>query len=91
MIGFGAIFCNSSAGNAPAADGRSSAELKTYITDRKGHDRRYAIDESKIRGELGYEPARAFPQGFSQTLNWYLAREDWWKPLIKRSPTKFGG
>jgi dTDP-glucose 4,6-dehydratase len=70
--------------DAPAAQGRSTSELKTYVKDRQGHDRRYAIDETKIRGELGYVPARDFPQGFAETLAWYLAREDWWKPLLAR-------
>lgn len=71
--------------DAPAASGRPSIDLKTYVEDRKGHDRRYAIDETKIRGELGYAPARDFPQGFAETLAWYLAREDWWAPLIGRA------
>jgi dTDP-glucose 4,6-dehydratase len=71
--------------DAPAAQGGKSAELKTYVTDRKGHDRRYAIDETKARGELDYEPLRDFPQGFAETLSWYLAREDWWKPLLERA------
>lgn len=68
--------------DAPAGKGGSSVELKTYVTDRKGHDRRYAIDETKIRSELGYAPARDFPQGFAETLDWYLGREDWWAPLL---------
>jgi dTDP-glucose 4,6-dehydratase len=71
--------------DAPAAQGRPSNDLKTFVTDRKGHDRRYAIDETKIRGELGYAPARDFPQGFAETLAWFLNNEDWWKPLIARS------
>lgn len=71
--------------HAPAASGRPSAELKTYVEDRKGHDRRYAIDETKIRSELGYIPARDFAQGFAETLSWYLAREDWWAPLLSRA------
>jgi dTDP-glucose 4,6-dehydratase len=71
--------------DAAAANGGSSLELKTYVTDRKGHDRRYAIDETKIRGELGYEPKRDFPQGFAETLAWYLSREDWWRPLLQRA------
>jgi dTDP-glucose 4,6-dehydratase len=71
--------------DAPAALGRSSLELKTFVTDRKGHDRRYAIDETKIRSELGYAPARDFPQGFAETLHWFLDREDWWKPLVERA------
>jgi len=71
--------------DAPAAQGRKSEELKTFVTDRKGHDRRYAIDETKARSELGYAPARDFPQGFAETLAWFLAREDWWKPLLERA------
>jgi dTDP-glucose 4,6-dehydratase len=71
--------------DAPAANGRLSAELKTYIEDRKGHDRRYAIDETKIRSELGYKPARDFSRGLAETLQWYLRREDWWRPLVGRS------
>ena len=70
--------------NAPAARGLPSARLKTYVADRKGHDRRYAIDESKIRSELGYRPARDFAQGLAETIGWYLAQEAWWKPLIER-------
>ena len=70
---------------APAAQGRPSAELKTYVTDRKGHDRRYAIDETKARQELGYVPARDFSQGFAETLAWFLSREDWWAPLLQRA------
>ncbi|MDY7523895.1 dTDP-glucose 4,6-dehydratase [Sphingomonas sp. 10B4] len=70
---------------APAAQGRSTAELKSYVEDRKGHDRRYAIDASKIHSELGYVPARDFPRGFADTLAWYLAGEQWWKPLLARA------
>jgi dTDP-glucose 4,6-dehydratase len=69
--------------NAPAADCRPTGELKTHVADRKGHDRRYAIDEAKIRTELGYHPARDFSQGFAETLAWYLRNTDWWKPMIK--------
>lgn len=70
--------------DAPAAQGRSTAELKTFVTDRKGHDRRYAIDETRARSELGYAPQRDFKDGFAQTLAWYLNREDWWRPLLAR-------
>jgi dTDP-glucose 4,6-dehydratase len=67
---------------APAAAGRPSAELKSYVEDRKGHDRRYAIDETKARSELGYVPTRDFATGFATTLRWYLDRQDWWAPLL---------
>ena len=69
---------------APAAQERSTAELKTFITDRKGHDRRYAIDETKARQELTYAPTRDFAQGFAETLAWYLENEAWWAPHLAR-------
>jgi dTDP-glucose 4,6-dehydratase len=69
---------------APAAKGEPTAALKTFVTDRAGHDRRYAIDERKAREELGYAPQRTFEQGLAETLAWYLAREDWWRPLLGR-------
>lgn len=70
---------------SPAAQKRSCAELKSYVTDRKGHDRRYAIDESKARAELGYAPERDFAHGLRETIAWYLANEDWWKSLMAAS------
>lgn len=71
--------------NAPAARSEPSASLKTYVTDRKGHDRRYAIDETKAREELGYRASRTFEEGFVQTLQWYLQNQGWWEALISRS------
>jgi len=71
--------------DAPAANGKSSLSLKTFVTDRAGHDRRYAIDETKARGELGYAPRRTFAEGFAQTLAWYLANEGWWRPLLAKA------
>ena len=68
--------------DAPAANGRSSTDLKTFVEDRAGHDRRYAIDERKARADLGYAPSRDFEQGLAQTLAWYLDHEDWWRPLM---------
>jgi dTDP-glucose 4,6-dehydratase len=70
---------------APAARGVASNSLKTFVTDRAGHDRRYAIDESKIRNEFGYAPRRDFPTGFAETLRWYLDNEAWWRPLLART------
>ena len=69
--------------DAPAAKGGKSDSLKAYVTDRAGHDRRYAIDETKARTELDYAPKRGFEEGLRQTLRWYLDREDWWRPLLK--------
>jgi dTDP-glucose 4,6-dehydratase len=70
--------------HAPPANSKPSASLKTFITDRAGHDRRYAIDETKARGELGYQPTRSFDDGLRQTLRWYLDNEAWWRPLAAR-------
>ncbi|WP_019832291.1 dTDP-glucose 4,6-dehydratase [Sphingomonas sp. PR090111-T3T-6A] len=71
--------------DAPAAQGRSTTELMTYVEDRKGHDRRYAIDERKARDELRYEPGYDFEGGLDMTLAWYLANPGWWQPLIERA------
>ena len=54
-----------------------SASLITYVTDRPGHDRRYAINASKIKNELGWEPSVTFEQGLSLTLDWYLNNQEW--------------
>lgn len=67
---------------APAARDEPTASLKTFVTDRAGHDRRYAIDETKARAELDYAPAHSFEEGLRQTLRWYLDREAWWRPLL---------
>ena len=71
--------------DSPAAKGLPTDSLKTFVTDRPGHDRRYAIDETKARAELGYAPARTFDQGFAETLHWYLANEGWWRAVIDGS------
>ena len=70
--------------NAPAARGEATASLKTFVTDRAGHDRRYAIDESKARAELGYASRHRFEDGLRQTLHWYLDNESWWRPLFRQ-------
>ncbi|MEA3015126.1 MAG: dTDP-glucose 4,6-dehydratase [Sphingomonadales bacterium] len=71
--------------DAPAAKGARSDSLMTYVADRAGHDRRYAIDESKIRDSLGYRPARGFAEGLSATIAWYLANEPWWRSVMDGS------
>jgi dTDP-glucose 4,6-dehydratase len=58
-----------------------SEQLITYIKDRPGHDRRYAIDASKINRELGWKPSVTFEQGLSQTIDWYLENEEWMKQV----------
>lgn len=70
--------------HAPAARGEQSASLKTFVTDRAGHDRRYAIDDTKARSQLSYFAQHDFSDGLRQTLRWYLDNEAWWRPLIDR-------
>ncbi len=59
------------------------SSLITYVTDRAGHDQRYAVDASRIRDELGWTPKVSWNEGFEQTVDWYLSRQDWWGPLLK--------
>ncbi len=70
---------------APAAGGGRSEELITYVTDRPGHDRRYAIDATRARNELGYQPAESFETGIEKTLDWYLTHEAWWRAVMDGS------
>ena len=56
--------------------------LIQHVTDRKGHDRRYAIDPTKIHMELGWLPETKFADGIQKTIDWYLAHEDWWQPIV---------
>jgi dTDP-glucose 4,6-dehydratase len=62
---------------SPRADGQAYAQQITYVTDRPGHDRRYAIDASKIERELGWKPAETFETGIRKTVLWYLENQDW--------------
>jgi dTDP-glucose 4,6-dehydratase len=59
-------------------------DLITFVTDRPGHDRRYAIDASKLEGELGWRAEETFETGLRKTVRWYLDRRDWWEPLRDR-------
>lgn len=56
-----------------------SEDLITYVEDRKGHDRRYAIAPDKIREEIGWEPETMFKEGIRRTIQWYFEHEDWMK------------
>ncbi len=59
-----------------------SEDLITYVTDRKGHDMRYAIDPTKMETELGWEPKYTFDTGIPQTIDWYLNNKEWWENII---------
>ena len=68
--------------DAPPAKGEVSDSLIRFVTDRPGHDRRYAIDFSHAAGRIGYAPTVSLEDGLRQTLDWYLAGRDWWLPLL---------
>lgn len=61
------------------------ADLITFVTDRPGHDARYAIDISRIHDELGWHPSVTLEEGLEKTVQWYLDNENWWRPLLDRS------
>jgi dTDP-glucose 4,6-dehydratase len=77
---------------APAHSHKPHAQLISYVTDRPGHDHRYAIDPTKLRTELGWSPSVSFSQGLRKTVEWYLKNRDWWEPLVeKHQATKRAG
>jgi dTDP-glucose 4,6-dehydratase len=67
---------------APNLPVRPAKTLITFVKDRPGHDRRYAIDATKIRDQLGWQPAVTVTEGLRKTVEWYLAHPDWWQPLL---------
>jgi dTDP-glucose 4,6-dehydratase len=64
------------------------SELKTIVPDRPGHDRRYLLDSSKLRSELGWQPEIGWEDGLRGTVQWYAANRDWWEPLKERAPVE---
>jgi len=68
----------------PRADGKAYADQITHVADRPGHDQRYAIDASKIKAELGWEPQVTFEQGIAQTVRWYLENRGWWGDILAK-------
>jgi dTDP-glucose 4,6-dehydratase len=71
--------------HSPAAHGQRCEALVTFVTDRPGHDRRYAVDTSKARAELGFAPTIGFEDGLRLTLAWYLEHESWWRGVMDGS------
>jgi dTDP-glucose 4,6-dehydratase len=67
-----------------APRGQSHRAAIRYVTDRPGHDFRYAIDPAKIEREIGWRPANTFETGLEKTIEWYIANETWWRPLRER-------
>jgi dTDP-glucose 4,6-dehydratase len=69
----------------PRSDGRSYADQISFVTDRPGHDQRYAIDPGKLERELGWTPQVSFEAGIEATIRWYLDNEAWWRPILSGS------
>ena len=70
---------------APLSDGRAHETLIEFVKDRPGHDRRYAIDSSKLQRELGWQPAESFETGIARTVDWYLENQDWVRRVLDGS------
>jgi dTDP-glucose 4,6-dehydratase len=67
---------------APELPVSPASNLITFVKDRPGHDRRYAINASKIKQELGWQPQQTLEKGLRSTIEWYLNNRDWWQPLL---------
>lgn len=73
--------CDTLDAKRPRPNGRSRRDLITFVDDRPGHDRRYAIDPAKIERELDWRAAESFETGLARTIDWYLENEWWWRPI----------
>lgn len=69
----------------PRQDGKAYEEQINFVTDRPGHDQRYAIDASNIRDKLGWSPRNTFETGIEQTVRWYLGNEGWWRAILDQT------
>jgi dTDP-glucose 4,6-dehydratase len=68
----------------PLKGGQKRRSLIQFVTDRPGHDRRYAMNPGKIESELGWRPQLPFERGLVETVDWYLANGAWWQPILTR-------
>ena len=75
----------------PRADGKPYAEQIASVADRPGHDKRYAIDATRIEQELGWRPQETFDTGIEKTVRWYLDNEAWWRPIVERGAAQRRG
>lgn len=100
LVGYGRLDMEDGAAQSPVSDTpspvseasasstkgpKSFQDLITFVTDRPGHDMRYAIDPTKIRDELGWEPQEDFESGFRKTVQWYLNNRSWWENILDGS------
>jgi dTDP-glucose 4,6-dehydratase len=69
----------------PLSGGRARESLITFVKDRPGHDRRYAIDASKLQGDLGWKPSVTFEEGIARTVRWYLDHQPWVRRVLDGS------
>jgi dTDP-glucose 4,6-dehydratase len=77
--------CDGLDARRPRLDGRSYRIQIRHVADRPGHDHRYAVDASKLERELGWRPLESFDSGIGKTIDWYLANEAWWRPILERA------
>jgi dTDP-glucose 4,6-dehydratase len=82
------LICDLLDARRPSPDGGRRRSLIEFVEDRPGHDRRYAIDPSKVERELGWRPQESFETGLARTVDWYLANEWWWRPIREH---RYGG
>ena len=75
----------------PRADGKPYATQITSVADRPGHDKRYAIDATRIEQELGWRPQETFETGIEKTVRWYLDNEAWWRPIVEKGAAQRRG
>lgn len=73
--------------HSSSAEVQGHQDLITFVTDRPGHDQRYAIDASRIREELGWAPSETAESGFRKTVRWYLDHRDWWQDILNGNYT----
>ena len=66
-------------------DRNPHSKLIQFVNDRAGHDFRYSLDSSKISNEIGWDPSIELSEGLMETVNWYLANDNWWKPLCENA------
>ncbi|MDI4231397.1 GDP-mannose 4,6-dehydratase, partial [Bradyrhizobium sp. Arg237L] len=69
---------------APRAQGARRRDLITFVADRPGHDRRYAIDASKLERDLGWRAEENFESGIAKTVQWYVDEQPWWRDILAR-------